>query len=403
MESGSIMNRRRVVITGMGVLCANGVNVAEFHKALSEGRSGIKEATLFDTSAYSFRGLGEIQNFAWPDASLDRASQLALAAAAEAVEDAGIHSVNRDRGRIGVVIGTTCGGVTSHERLVRASTDGRDADAVLLDEVSLHVMAKHIADRYELQGPVATIAIACASGANAVGYAADLIRCGQCDMMLAGGSDTVSNFTYSGFSSLRAMTQDLCRPFDRDRSGLVLGEGSGILVLEEAEHAKRRGARIYAEVLGYGFCNDGYHSTAPDPKGGGMARSIRRALQMAGMRAEDIDYVNAHGTGTRHNDVMECNAYRAVFNDRAKEIPISSTKSMIGHTLGAAGAIELIAAVVGLWHGFMPPTINHLTTDPECGLDVIPNQARTKRLRYVMSCNAGFAGNNAAVIAGKFG
>jgi len=260
-------------------------------------------------------------------------------------------------------------------------------------------MAQHVARAHRLQGPVATITIACASGANAVGYAADLVRSGHADVMLAGGSDTVSQFTFSGFSSLRAMTQDACRPFDEDRTGIALGEGAGVLVLEEEERAVRRGARIHGEILGYGFCNDAYHSTAPAPDGGGMLRSIRAGLEAAGLGPDDIDYVNAHGTATQANDAMEIAAYRALFGGRGRRVPVSSIKAMVGHTLGAAGAIELIATVLALAGQYVPPTIN--ASRPTAELDTVPDRAREARLRHALCCNAGFGGHNTAVVVGR--
>lgn len=386
----------------MGVITSNANNTEEFAEALRMGRSGIKKISLFDSSPYSFHSMGEIADFESSDAGLDRASQLALAAARSAVADAGKQWIVGNRTRTGVVLGTTCGGITSHELIMRKWREDRSVSIDEIDEAPFHVMAQHVAREYRFEAPVATITIACASGSNAVGYAADLIRAGQADIMLAGGSDTVSQFTFSGFSILRAMVRDACRPFDKNRTGIALGEGAGVVVLEEAEQARLRGAKVYAEILGYGFCNDAYHSTAPDPEGAGMARSIHHALRKASLQPEDIDYINAHGTGTPVNDVMECNAYKKVFGDHAYLIPISSTKSMIGHTLGAAGAIELIATILSLNGQFVPPTINFVTPDPACDLDAVPNESRRIRLRHVMCCNAGFAGNNTAVIVGAY-
>ena len=391
---------KRIAITGIGVVCANGRNKKEYCDALQAGRSGIRDITLFDTSAYEFRQAGEVGGFSH-DPGLDRASALALHAAAEAVNDAGSEYLRQRHDATGVVLGTNCGGVTTHEAVLAGGLRQRAvARHLSLDEVPFHAIAKRVADRYGVGGPVSTVTIACASGANAIGYAADLIRFGQADVMLAGGSDTVSNFAFSGFNSLRAMTRDACRPFDAERSGLVLGEGAAVLVLEEAAAARHRGANIYGEVLGYGFYNDAYHSTSPDPAGSGMVRSIQRALRSAGLNAADIDYVNAHGTATKANDVMECSAYRTVFGDGVTRLPVSATKSMIGHTLGAAGAVELVAAILALNEGFVPPTINFRSPDSGCCFDVVPNEAREANLNAVMSCNAGFAGHNAAVIVG---
>lgn len=394
--------KKRIVVTGMGVITSNADNIEQYCEALINGRSGIKEITLFDSTDYYFPYMGEIAGFKSPHKELDRASQLALYAAKEAVRDGKEEWILANRASTGVVIGTTCGGVTTHEQIMRDWHAGNSdtSNVNSFDEVPFHVMANHIARNYGFQGPVATITIACASGSNAVGYAADLIRNGQADIMLAGGSDTVSHFTFSGFSVLRAMARDACRPFDKNRTGIALGEGAAILVLEEAQQAIKRGAKIYCEILGYGFCNDAYHSTSPDPKGRGLARSINHVLSQSLLSTKDIDYINAHGTGTRHNDLMECNAYKSIFGQR--QVPVSSTKSMIGHTLGAAGAVELAASILALREQFLPPTINSSAVDPACGFDIVPNQSRKAKLKHVICCNAGFAGNNTAVIIGSY-
>ena len=393
-------SRAAVVVTGLGVVTATARSAAEFTEALRAGRSGVKPGTLFDTSPYYFHQLAQIEGFAPPEATLDRASCLVLEAARQAVADAGEPFVRESAPRVGVVIGTTCGGVTRHERILRAAAEGGRATLDEMGEVPFHALAGHVARALGAGGPVLTVTIACASGSNAVGLAADLVATGQADLVLAGGADTVSPFTFSGFSALRAMATDACAPFHPKRTGIVLGEGAGILALESAGQARRRGARAYAEVLGHGFCNDAFHSTAPDPCGGGMARSIRQALEEAGLRPDDVDYINAHGTGTQANDAMEYAAYRTVFGERIARLPLSSTKSMIGHTLGAAGAIELIACVLALQGQFLPPTVNYRTPEPAWEIDVVPNQGRPAALRRALCCNAGFAGNNTAVLVG---
>ena len=391
----------RVVITGMGVITATARTVQEFDASLRAGTSGIKEVTIFDASSFPFRSMGEIRGFS-PLGSLDRASALALCAAEQAASDAGSAEVDRRRARTGVVLGTTCGGVTSHEEQLRRSKGGGELELDALDEIPFHVMSTHVARKFRLGGPVATVTIACASGANAVGYASDLIRAGKAELMLAGGSDCVSAFTFSGFSSLRAMTRDLCQPFDESRTGIVLGEGAAVVVLEDAEQAIRRGATIHAEVLGYGFCNDAYHSTSPDPRGGGMRKSIQDALDSAGVSASDIDYINAHGTGTTANDAMELVAYRTLLGERSALVPLSSIKAMVGHTLGAAGAIELVATVLALQGQYVPPTLNSRRPPDPAQFDIVPNVSRSASLRYALCCNAGFAGHNTAVLLGRF-
>ena len=259
-------------------------------------------------------------------------------------------------------------------------------------------MAWHLAESYGIGGPAVTVTIACASGSAAVAHGVDLIRSGVADVVLAGGSDTVTAFTFSGFCALRAMTRDEVRPFDTNRRGMALGEGAAVLILEPIEQARRAGRRIYARVAGYGLCNDAYHSAAPDPAGRGMARSIERALSMAGRTPADIDYINAHGTATPANDLMEARALHRIFGAAIPRIPVSATKSMIGHTLGAAGAVEMVACVLAMDRGFIPPTINSEHPDPVCGLDIVPNEAREQRVERVLTCNAGFAGNNCAVV-----
>lgn len=394
--------RKRIVVTGIGVITANANNKKEFLETLYTGRSGIKKISLFDTSENSFRFMGEIPDFNSPYKGLDRVSQLALFAARSAIEDSGEKWINNNKARTGVVIGTASGGITSHELIMRKWKEKHPASIDEIDEVPFHAIAHRVAREYRCEGPVATITIACASGANAIGFASDLICSDQADIMIAGGSDTISQFTFSGFSILRTMARDVCRPFDKNRTGIVLGEGAGVLILEEYEMARQRGANIYAEILGYGFCNDAYHSTSPDPEGAGLARSIHHALCKASLHPDEIDYVNAHGTGTQVNDAMESSAYKKVFGDCVCNIPISSIKPMIGHTLGAAGAIELIATILSLNNQFVPPTINFITPDPACNLDVVPNQSRSVHLRRALCCNAGFAGNNTAVIVANY-
>jgi 3-oxoacyl-[acyl-carrier-protein] synthase II len=394
--------KQRVVITGMGVICSAGASVDEFDTSLRANCSGIKDVTLFDTSQFAYRSMGEIAGVVSRYEGLDRASELALRAAESAVDDAGAEEVERFRTRTGVALGTTCGGVTSHELHVRRQRAAKDVAPECLDEVPFHAMSGHIARRFRLGGPVATITIACASGSNAIGYASDLVRNGKAEIMLAGGSDCVSAFTFSGFTSLRAMTRDACRPFDKGRTGIALGEGAAVVVLEAADRAIRRGARIHAEILGHGFCNDAYHSTSPDPSGRGMLKTVHDALASAGIGPDQVDYINAHGTGTTANDDMELAAYGALLGDRSARVPVTSQKAMIGHTLGAAGAIELVATVLALKGQYVPATLNSCNPPDESRFDIVPNKSRGARLKYALCCNAGFAGHNAAVLLGRF-
>lgn len=394
------MSPEEVGITGIGVACALGNSPGAFTRGLQGGVNGIRPVTRFDVSEFYFKRAGEILDLDVPSGNgLDRASVLALYAAGQAVADCG----GADRlfhrgGRTAVVLGTTCGGIAAHEAIARAWREASDRDSADADEVPFHRMAWHIADAYGLSGPAITVTIACASGSAAVAHGADLIRSGVADVVLVGGSDTVTGFTFSGFSALRAMTRDEVRPFDRNRTGMALGEGAAVLVLERIAAARRCGRRVYAGVAGYGLCNDAYHSAAPDPEGWGMARSIRRALAMAGRAPAEVQYINAHGTATQANDLMEAHALHKAFGSALQGIPVSATKSMIGHTLGAAGAIEMVACVLALEHGFIPPTINIEEPDPECDLDIVPNEARAQRIERILTCNAGFAGNNCAVV-----
>jgi len=392
-----------VAITGMGVCCALGVSLQAFAQNLQAGVNGIRTVSLFDPSAYRFQRAGEIKGLHF-DNERDRASNLALYATQAALQDSGLNLETHPTlsKRTAVILGTTCGGVTMHESISRRWQEKQTAiSEQQMDEVPFHVMARHIADTYSLQGPAITVTIACASGSAAVAHGADLIKYGLADVVLAGGSDTISDFTFSGFSSLRAMTTDEIRPFDRHRKGLALGEGAALMVLESLSNAQRRQAKIYAKVSGYGLYNDAYHSAAPDPKGRGMAKSIQRALTMASLSPQDIQYVNAHGTATQQNDVMEGKALHKVFGEHIKILPVSATKSMIGHTLGAAGAVEMVAALLAMEHHFIPPTINSIEPDPILDLDIVPNQARTANLRRILTCNAGFAGHNSAVVLEK--
>jgi len=397
------MIRKRVVITGIGLLTSVAKDINNFSMALKKGVSGIKKITAFDVSQFSFQEAGIIEDFAPEDhRSLDRVSLLALEAVKQAIKDAMLDNIEKER--IGAVIGTNCGGISSLEKLLYLCErdEWNKITPSLVKEFPFHRIMENIKQKYDLRGPTSTVSIACASGVNAIGYATDFIRYGKADLMIAGAADTVSIFTFSGFYSLRSIARDKCRPFDKNRSGLVLGEGAGILVLESIEHALKRGAKIYGEVAGYGLSNDAFHATKPDKSGEGLSRAMRLALEDARMRPIDVNYINVHGTGTKDNDVMECNAIKLTFGDYAYKLPISSIKPITGHTLGAAGVIELIACLLAIRDGFIPPTINYETPDPECDLDVVPNVSRDACLNVVMSTSSGFAGSNGAVIVKRF-
>jgi 3-oxoacyl-[acyl-carrier-protein] synthase II len=399
------MIRKRVVITGIGLLTSVAKDIDSFSTALKNGTSGIKKITTFDVSQFSFQEAGVIDDFVSTDCrSFDRVSLFAMEAAKQAIRDAMIDCMNIEREKIGAVIGTNCGGIGSLEKLLYfcEKDEMNMITPSLVMEFPFHRIVEHVKQEYDLRGPTSTVSIACASGVNAIGYASDFIRYGKADLMLAVAADIVTIFTFSGFYSLRSIAKDKCRPFDKNRSGLVLGEGAGILILESMEHALKRGAKIYGEMAGYGLSNDAFHATKPDKSGKGLSRAMRASLEDAGIKPEDVDYINVHGTGTRDNDVMECNAIKLTFGEYAYKLPISSIKPVTGHTLGAAGIVELMACLLAIRDKFVPPTINYETPDPECDLDVVPNFARDAFLDVVMSTSSGFAGSNGAVIVKRF-
>lgn len=396
-----------IAVTGMGVITANAKNIHEFQQALKEGRDGVKEVSLFDVSSFACQTAAEIKDFKphnhYPS-QYDRAAIFALEAAEMAIVDAGLDLTKCEKERVGVILGTTMGGVISLEKFYYSFKYNQRQNITpgLECEHTLHGMTDHVAERFQLEGPKSTISIACASGTQSIGYAADFILQNRADIMLAGGADSLSQFVFSGFSSLRALTRFKNKPFDKNRDGLILGEGAGILVLERLGNALRRGATIHAIYRGYGFSNDANHPTNPDKEGKGLERAIHYALKDSQVAKDQIDYINAHGTGTKANDVMECNALKNVFGENAYQIPISTIKPMVGHTLGAAGSVEAIATILSLKHNFMPPTLNYQMKDPECDLDIIPNQGREKELNIALSTSSGFSGNNSAILFEKY-
>lgn len=396
----------KVFITGIGVYCAGGRNEAEFKEFLLHGKCGIRELQRVDASdLYTNKG-GEIDlprdNFSSPTYK-DLATKLALLTAEMAVHNADLDLSTVVPGDIGLVLGVTCGGMDSQEEWVRRDIAGQPQSVNILEESLFHTISQTLARQYDIQGPVSTVTIACAAGTNAIGYGFDLIRQGKAKVVLVGGVDVITQLTFAGFCSLRAMSPDICRPFDLQSNGIALGDGCGILVLEEASFALQRGARPRAEVLGYGAVNDGYHGTTPSPEASGLLKSIRQATQEAGVDAEAIEYVNLHGTGTDGNDQMEAFAMNAFFGQRASQVPVSCTKSSVGHTLGAAGAVETIAALLGMENGFMPPTVNITGVNPAYNVNLIANNALLRPMNCFMNVNSAFAGNNAAVIIQKPG
>jgi 3-oxoacyl-[acyl-carrier-protein] synthase II len=407
--------RKRVVITGMGTINPLGNDVPTFWSALVAGRSGVAPITAYDASDQAVRIAAEVKGFD-PEAAFgtkharrtDRFTQLVLAAADQAIVEAGLRfSHNGSNGDVGIIVGTAIGGIgtllDAYDTL--QSRGPRRVSALMAPMMMPNASAGEIAIRYGLHGPALSLASACATGSNAIGEATEYIRRGSAQVMICGGGESIMHpLTLAAFSNMRAVShrneepERACRPFDADRDGFVMGEGAGILVIESLEHAQKRGARIHAEVVGYGASSDAFHITAPDQDGAGAARSMQAALDDAGLRPQEIDYVNAHGTSTPLNDPIETRAIHSVFGDHALELPVSSTKSMTGHLMGAAGAVEAIACVKTLETGIIHPTINYETPDPECDLDYVPNEARQAHPRTALSNSFGFGGHNATLI-----
>ncbi len=405
------MNCCHAVVTGLGIITAIGHDVPSFWKNLLEGVCGIGEITLFDASRYRSQKAAEVKGFNpfqyFSKRHLQRMSrcdQLGLKAAAEAISDSQLDWKNADRERIGIFIGGGAGGIFSAEKYRREMLRKgwhRVRPSLLLPFATC-ALTDSLAKKYDLQGPRATIATACSSSATAIGYAVSLIRSGEVVAAIVGGSESLSEVTFGGFNALRSVDEDRCRPFDLNRKGLSLGEGAAILVIEEADHARRRGARVYAEVRGYGLTADGHHMTAPDPEGQGAFRAMEAALKDSGIEPKEVDAINAHGTATTANDLAETKAIKELFKARAGKIPVSAIKSMIGHCLGAAGAVEAVATVLSVYEDRIPPTINYQTPDPECDLDYVPNQARSKPVAIALSNSFAFGGNNTALVFGKW-
>jgi len=403
----------RVVITGLGTVNAVSKNIGEYTAALREGRCGVGPISVFDTTDYRTHTGGEVVDFQprkmIPEEfnlhRMSRADMMAFAAAIEALTRAGLFPYPEELSTdTGVIIGGGAGGMLQGEEFFKEYiTNGPDRVRFSL-MASLHCAASadHIATKLRILGPKTTFMTACSSSANAMGFAADLIRDGMCRVAVTGGTEPLSRITYAGFNSLRSVDPEYPKPFDKNRQGLSLGEGAGVLILESLSHAKERGANIIAEFLGYGVTCDAHHMTAPDPEAGGAARSMRAALTDAGIEASRIDYVNAHGTATPANDVVETAAIKAVLGKRAFDVPVSSTKSMIGHTLGAAGALESVASIVAMNDGFIPPTIHHTEPDPGCDLDYVAEGAREGSMDIFLSNSFAFGGNNTTVIIGRY-
>jgi len=409
---------KRVVITGMAAITPLGTGVDKFWGNMLAGKSGIGTITRFDASAFPTRIAGEVKDF---DPSLymdkkearrmDRFTQFAVAGAGMALSDAKIDMENLQKDRVGVVLGSGIGGMETLEdtaRVLHEKGPGR-VSPFFVPMMIGNMAAGQVAIAMGVTGPNITVVTACASATNAIGESFKMIERGVVEVVITGGTEaSITPLALAGFCSMKALSTNndepakASRPFDAKRDGFVMGEGTGIIILESLEHAQKRGAAIYAEIIGYGSSADAYHITAPAPGGVGMAKAMREALNDAGIKPEDVDYINAHGTSTDFNDKYETMAIKTVFGEHARELAVSSTKSMTGHLLGAAGGIELVATALAVKNDQVPPTINYENPDPDCDLDYVPNKARKLKVNYAMSNSFGFGGQNATVLIGKY-
>ena len=409
---------RRVVVTGVGAVTPVGNTAEEFWAALIQGKSGIGPVTRFDASPLPTRIAGELKGFdplryidKKDDRKLDPFLKYAIACAAMAVEDAGLNVERVDRTRFGVLVGSGIGGITTlletHKVLLEKGPDR--VSPFFIPMLIINMASGLISMRFGARGPNSSVVTACATGNHAIGDAMKIIQRNDADVMIAGGSEAIIlPLTFAGFCQMKAMSTRnddpgrASRPFDATRDGFVCGEGGGLLVLESLDHALARDARIYAEVVGYGMTGDAHHMTAPDPEADGASRAMSLALRDAGVEPASVGYINAHGTSTLYNDKSETMAIKRVFGDHARKLAVSSTKSMTGHLLGAAGGIEAIATAFAIHHGILPPTINYETPDPDCDLDYVPNQARKQDVEIALSNAFGFGGTNATLVLRKY-
>ena len=406
--------QRRVVVTGLGLVSPLGTGVEKNWQALIAGRSGIRKITRFQADNFAARIAGEVPDFKADDyiepkeiKKMDLFIQYALAAAAQAMDDSGLKIDGDFAEAVGVIIGVGLCGLETIESTKEALLSGgpRKISPFFIPKVISNLAPGHVAIRYGAKGVNWTPTSACASGTHAIGEAFQLIRRGAQDAVITGGAEaTITPLAVGGFAAMKALStrndepERASRPFDKERDGFVVGEGSGMMILEEREHALRRGAKIYAEIIGYAANGDAFHMTAPAPDGEGAARCMRLALKDAGITPTDVDYINAHGTSTEYNDANETTAIKSVFGEQAAKLAVSSTKSMTGHLLGAAGAVEGVYSVLALHHRAIPPTINYENPDPVCDLDYVPNRARQADIEIALSNSFGFGGTNGCVI-----
>jgi 3-oxoacyl-[acyl-carrier-protein] synthase II len=401
----------RVVVTGVGVVTPVGIGRQRFWSAVLTGTSAVAEVTSFDTSRYKVHRGCEVKDFDFDEIigspsppGMGRASKLAIAATHLALDDAALGREAREGATIGVSVGTTCGEIQILEQADKARLSDGEA-AVPWGTLHHHPAAMipaHVAHWFGFAGPNLIIPTACAAGNYSIGWAFDAIRFGRADVMVAGGTDPFSRVAFTGFARLGSVAPERCQPFDKGRRGIMVGEGAGIVVLESLDGALARGAPILGEMLGYAISSDGHHMTAPDPQGDGISRAIGLAVESAGVAPDEVDYINAHGTGTPVNDKVETLAIKRVFGRHAYELCVSSTKSMIGHTMGAASAIEAITSLLALREGVVPPTIHYETPDPDCDLDYVPNAARKRPLTVALNNALAFGGSNSCVALRRF-
>lgn len=408
---------RRVVVTGMGVVSPIGIGIKDFGQALFEGKNGVGKITYFDVSSYRSQIGGEVKDFE-PQRCLspkeirrlDRFAQLGMIAAEEAIKHAGIPQQGEDLSKIGILVGSGVGGLYTIEReeAVLLEKGPQKVSPFLVPMLITDIVSAHIAIKYGFSGPNFSISTACATGNHSIGEAFKVIQRGDAEVMVAGGTEAaITPLGLAGFCSMRALStrndepEKASRPFDRERDGFVIGEGAGVVVLEELERARKRKASIWGEIAGFGMSGDAYHITQPILNGRGLREAMNKALKDAEISPQEVDYINAHGTSTSFNDKVETQAIKDLFGRDAYRIPVSSTKSMTGHLLGAAGGVEIIASLLAFKEKIIPPTINYENPDPECDLDYVPNKAREAKIKVVMSNSMGFGGHNAVLVIKK--
>lgn len=411
--------KKRIVVTGLGIISPVGNDIASFWQAMKEGKSGIGPTTSFDASAFDSRIAGEVKGFdhnlfgisAKEAKRMEKFVQYAIAASKQAIDDAGLVLDREDRNRMGVVIGSGIGSlrIIEAEHRVALEKGPSRLTPFLIPMLIVNEAAGQVGIMFGLKGPNSCVTTACASGSHSIGDAFKILERGDADIMICGGTEScITTLGVGGFCALKALStrnhepQKASRPFDRERDGFVMAEGCGVVVLETLEHAKNRKADIHAEICGYAMTCDAYHITAPDPEGEGASRAMTLALKDAGLKPENVDYINAHGTSTKLNDKIETLAIKKAFGAAAKKVMVSSTKSMTGHLLGAAGGLEFVVCCLAIKDGIVPPTINYDYPDPDCDLDYVPNTARKAKVDVCMSNSLGFGGHNATLVVKKF-